>query len=214
MAEAETPPTANMNYFLGISASTGVSSPTSRTRQRRQSSCVRHHRHPDQHHRLAPRGGHLRRDDVASVPRRCARRHIERWRVHTANSQHSARCHRTALNRNGNIGSNPQGFFHGLLDEVRIWNRARTQVADSGGDVSGGHAPASGLIGRWALNEAAGATVGQHREKHHWRRSWARRHGPPAIRSRLMPTPRRRRGSGRRPGQRPGLAHVDGEYRN
>ena len=71
-------------------------------------------------------------------------------------TQHAAIA--TALNRNGNTGTNPQGFFHGLLDEVRIWDDARTtpqiQAAMSQEVES-----ASGLIGRWALNEATGATA-------------------------------------------------------
>ncbi len=52
-----------------------------------------------------------------------------------------------------------RGFFDGALDEVRIWNYARsqseilatinTQIAD----------PQTGLVARWGLNEGAGATI-------------------------------------------------------
>ena len=70
--------------------------------------------------------------------------------------QHAAIA--TALNTNGNTGTNPQGFFAGLMDEVRIWNVARSQVdiqATMFQEVD--PATATGLIGRWALNEASGA---------------------------------------------------------
>ena len=51
------------------------------------------------------------------------------------------------------------GFFQGTLDEVRIWNVARS-AAEIQGTMAGPLAtvPAS-LIGRWALNEAAGTTT-------------------------------------------------------
>ena len=64
----------------------------------------------------------------------------------------------TALTSAGTSGSQTQGFFHGALDEVRIWNYARTP-----GQIQSGTAreipAASGLLGRWALNEGAGTSV-------------------------------------------------------
>ena len=50
------------------------------------------------------------------------------------------------------------GFFQGVLDEPRIWNRAKSQQAIKDSMflalTSGG-----GLIGRWGLNEGAGTTA-------------------------------------------------------
>ena len=50
------------------------------------------------------------------------------------------------------------GFFAGVLDEARIWNVARTQAeiqSSRGQEITS----ATGLIGRWGLNEASGTTV-------------------------------------------------------
>ncbi|HTD67556.1 MAG TPA: LamG-like jellyroll fold domain-containing protein, partial [Candidatus Limnocylindria bacterium] len=47
------------------------------------------------------------------------------------------------------------GFFRGVLDEVRIWNYARSAqeiVANRNVEISS----ASGLVGRWGLNEGSG----------------------------------------------------------
>jgi hypothetical protein len=50
----------------------------------------------------------------------------------------------------------PGGYFDGVLDEVRVWDYARTQAEiQTGMGVEIGTAP--GLFGRWSLNEAAGA---------------------------------------------------------
>ena len=51
-----------------------------------------------------------------------------------------------------------QGFFNGVLDEVRIWNVARTPAqvqADRGTELTAG----AGLIARWGLNDGSGATA-------------------------------------------------------
>ncbi|MEI6083673.1 MAG: LamG-like jellyroll fold domain-containing protein [Verrucomicrobiota bacterium] len=52
----------------------------------------------------------------------------------------------------------PAGFFAGLLDEVRIWNYARTaqEIADN---KSVEITSAPGLLGRWGLNEGAGNSI-------------------------------------------------------
>ena len=54
-----------------------------------------------------------------------------------------------------NSAGAPGGFFKGVLDEVRIWDYARTgaQIASTK-DVE--VFSASGLLGRWGLNEGAG----------------------------------------------------------
>ncbi len=57
----------------------------------------------------------------------------------------------TALNSTGI----PSGFFNGRLDEARIWNYARTQ-AEIAGNLSSEISSATGLIGRWGMNENTG----------------------------------------------------------
>jgi len=50
------------------------------------------------------------------------------------------------------------GFFAGVVDEVRIWNYARTAAQIQSGlnlEISS----AAGLLGRWGMNETAGTTV-------------------------------------------------------
>jgi concanavalin A-like lectin/glucanase superfamily protein/List-Bact-rpt repeat protein/fibronectin type III domain protein len=61
----------------------------------------------------------------------------------------------SALNSSGI----PAGYFDGALDEVRIWNYARSQSQVQ--ETMGQHlsAPTTGLVGRWALNEGAGTSV-------------------------------------------------------
>ena len=60
----------------------------------------------------------------------------------------------TAMNSTGV----PEGYFAGKMDEVRIWNYARTQanICDSA-NLEFGTAP--GLVGRWSLNDTGTNTV-------------------------------------------------------
>jgi hypothetical protein len=50
------------------------------------------------------------------------------------------------------------GYFQGVLDEARIWNRAKSQqaIADS---MSLELASGGGLLGRWGLNEGSGTSA-------------------------------------------------------
>jgi hypothetical protein len=50
------------------------------------------------------------------------------------------------------------GFFQGRLDEARIWNYARTQ-AEIQATINDELTSGSGLLGRWGLNDGAGATA-------------------------------------------------------
>ena len=50
------------------------------------------------------------------------------------------------------------GFFQGVIDEVRIWNVVRSQAeiqASKNSEINS----ASGLIGRWGMNEGSGTTI-------------------------------------------------------
>jgi len=61
----------------------------------------------------------------------------------------------TMLNTSG--GTN--GFFQGVLDEARVWNRALTHtelLASINQQLTSG----SGLVARWGLNEGTGSVVG------------------------------------------------------
>ncbi len=55
-------------------------------------------------------------------------------------------------------GNQAAGFFAGQVDEVRIWNTARTQAqiqASMNQELTSG----TGLIGRWGLNEGSGTSA-------------------------------------------------------
>jgi hypothetical protein len=61
----------------------------------------------------------------------------------------------SALNSTGTAS----GFLHGALDEARVWDHARSQaqvVAAMNAQITTGQ---EGLVGRWALDEAAGSAV-------------------------------------------------------
>jgi hypothetical protein len=58
----------------------------------------------------------------------------------------------TALNSTGA----QSGRFAGLLDEVRVWNYARSQAEIRAAINSEIASPVSGLLGRWGLNEGSG----------------------------------------------------------
>ena len=60
----------------------------------------------------------------------------------------------TALNSTGVAA----GFFAGVLDEARVWNFART-AQDIANNKNLEIASASGLIGRWGLNEGTGTVA-------------------------------------------------------
>jgi hypothetical protein len=51
------------------------------------------------------------------------------------------------------------GFFAGVLDEARVWNYARSQ-AQVQSTKNAEVASATGLIGRWGMNEGAGLSLG------------------------------------------------------
>ena len=53
----------------------------------------------------------------------------------------------------------PLGYFDGALDEVRIWNYARSQAQIASTINSKLVDPQTGLLGRWGLDEASGAAV-------------------------------------------------------
>jgi len=58
-----------------------------------------------------------------------------------------------------NSTGTPSGRFDGVLDEVRVWNHARTQ-AEIQATINSEVSSATGLLGRWGLNEGIGTTAG------------------------------------------------------
>ena len=64
----------------------------------------------------------------------------------------------SALNSTGGVGSQTQGFFGGALDEVRIWNVARSAAQILAGKDQE-IATAAGLLGRWGFNDSCGGVL-------------------------------------------------------
>ncbi len=56
-------------------------------------------------------------------------------------------------------GTTIQGYFNGVLDEVRLWDHARTQCEIQTG-INSELTAGTGLLGRWGLNEGSGTTAG------------------------------------------------------
>ena len=64
----------------------------------------------------------------------------------------------SASNSTGGVGTQTRGFFDGAVDEVRIWNYARTpqQILES---LNQEIQSAQGLLGRWGFSEGTGTTI-------------------------------------------------------
>src|SRR4029453_15229791 len=60
----------------------------------------------------------------------------------------------------GGVGSQPQGFFNGALDEARVWNYARSLDQIQRGRLLEIAQPTPGLVARWGMNETAGSQAG------------------------------------------------------
>src|SRR5438309_2249773 len=75
----------------------------------------------------------------------------------SARRQGSARPRSRSKPGSGATGA-AAGFFNGVIDEVRIWNVARTQQQIQDG-MSGEILSAPNLLGRWGLNENSGTSV-------------------------------------------------------
>jgi Concanavalin A-like lectin/glucanases superfamily/Secretion system C-terminal sorting domain/Calcineurin-like phosphoesterase len=57
-----------------------------------------------------------------------------------------------------NSTNTPEGFFNGKMDEIRIWNTARTDAQIASAYLT--EIPsAAGLVGRWGFNENTGTTA-------------------------------------------------------
>lgn len=58
-----------------------------------------------------------------------------------------------------NSAAVPSGSFSGMMDEVRIWNYARTQTQITNTMSTEITTPQAGLVGRWGLNDDAGTVA-------------------------------------------------------
>ena len=157
-AEAETPANLNMDYFLGIDASTGTlvadfednangtNHPVTGTTA--VTSNVWHH---------AAAVYNTTTDTWQLYLDGALDRTLALGGDFTPEStsiQHAAVG--SALTSNGTAA----GFFQGAVDEVRIWNVAAHRRADPGVAGIRSSSSGTGLIGRYGLNEGAGATAG------------------------------------------------------
>src|SRR6266850_338219 len=64
-----------------------------------------------------------------------------------------------AFTSTGSYTAQLNGAFHGMMDEVRIWNVARTQASIQSTMGAPLVPPQTGLVGRWALDETTGTTA-------------------------------------------------------
>jgi fibronectin type 3 domain-containing protein len=151
-AEAETPANLNMNYFLGIDASTGVLVADFEDTTNGGNHPVTGSTLISQnvwHHAAATFDGSYWRLYLDGV--------LDAKTAVSATPQSSSIQHAALASALTSTGA-PAGFFQGQLDEARIWNYARTGVQIRGSrDSEIGSAP--GLVVRFGLNEGAGTTA-------------------------------------------------------
>ena len=152
-AEAETPANLNMDWFLGIDASsgqlvadfednaTGANHPVTGTAV--VSSNV-------WHHAAATYGAgswNLYLDGV-----------LDQTLAVGAFTPEATSIQHAALGTAMTSGGVAAGFFQGVVDEARVWNVVRTAAqisANKNLELTSG----TGLLGRWGLNEASGTTA-------------------------------------------------------
>ena len=150
--------TEDTNYFLGLDADRPHRGRLRGLRRDRTTTTRSPGRRSVTHERLAPRRRHLRRQrrggstsmasldgtSPALTPRRGSTR-----------PQHAA----IATSLDDAAVEVPEGFFQGQMDEVRIWNVARTPA-----QIAAAYQleipSATGLLGRYSMNEGLGTAVG------------------------------------------------------
>ena len=152
-AEAETPANLNMDWFLGIDATTGQlvadfeDTATGANHPVTGNAVVTSN---VWHHVAATYGAgtwNLYLDGV--LDKTLA---VGSFTPESTSIQHAALG--TAMTSNGTAA----GFFAGVVDEARVWNLVRTAAQISASknlELTSG----TGLIGRWGLNEASGTSA-------------------------------------------------------
>lgn len=152
--EAESPANLNMNWFLGIRSDSvlcadfeemsGPNRPLGGVRVLRSNlwyhAAVTYDR-PSGRYRLYLNGQVEKDTTLAAGTPACS-----------TSIQHAGLA--TAMTSTGATA----GFFNGMLDEVRVWNVARTQAEIQAG-MAGPLTSGTGLAGRWGLDDGAGSTA-------------------------------------------------------
>lgn len=152
--EAESPANLNMNYFLGIDGSTGVLTADfedTATGGNHPVTGVTPLADHTWYHAAATYDGTTWRLYLnGTLDRELA---VGAYTPEATSIQHAGLA--TAMTSTG-VAS---GYFNGVLDEVRIWNVARSGAeiaANANTQITGAQ---TGLVGRWALDEGTGTTV-------------------------------------------------------
>ena len=164
-AEVETPANRNMNYFLGIDATSGRLVADFEDNQPGPTPPMGGN-HPITgtatvtsgvwHHVAATYGAgewrlYLDGQLDAQLP-------VGAFTPEATSIQHAALG--TAItSSSASPAAAPDGFFDGILDEVRIWNVVRDQSQIQAAMNTEINAPTANLIGRYGLNEGSGTTV-------------------------------------------------------
>ena len=65
----------------------------------------------------------------------------------------------TTIGSSRETGGALDGFFAGIMDEVRIWSVARSQAQIQGSMNTEMTSPTANLAGRWGLDEGTGSTI-------------------------------------------------------
>ena len=65
----------------------------------------------------------------------------------------------TAIGSALNTGGGAVGAFGGTIDEVRIWNTARSQAQIQASMNTEQTSPTANLVGRWGLDEGTGSAI-------------------------------------------------------
>ena len=152
--EAESPANLNMNYFLGIDGSTGVLTAdfedTATGGNHPVAGVTPLADHAWYHAAATYDGTTWRLYLNGTLDRELA---VGAYTPEASSIQHAGLA--TAMTSTG-VAS---GYFNGVLDEVRIWNVARSGAeiaANANTQITGAQ---TGLVGRWALDEGTGTTV-------------------------------------------------------
>ncbi len=66
-----------------------------------------------------------------------------------------------------NTGGTAAGFFAGSIDEVRVWDNARSSAQINGAKNSEITGPQAGLLGVWNLNEGSGSSLADNSGNNH-----------------------------------------------
>ena len=155
-AEGETA-AQDVNYFFGIDTATGKLAADFEEAQTGASPSLNHPIIGNTVvtlERVARGRRHLRRHDVAPVPRRRCQTGPS-WSASRANAAvTSATAIGSALTSTGVA----DGFFAGQIDEARIWSTARSQ-SEIQASMNTEIGPTNGLLGLWHLNATSGTTA-------------------------------------------------------